>query len=132
MTEDEHEEKYPEHAKLREVKEQSQACGEFLSWLQNVKGVVLAKRHEHGDECYEPHDCDDPVHECSLMADVHVDGCNREQEKVCPHSDGELVPAVHLHHAEDLLAEFFEIDREKLDEEKRAMLAEVRDGDGGS
>lgn len=32
---------YPEHAKLREVKEQSQRCGELLEWLQSEKGWHL-------------------------------------------------------------------------------------------
>ena len=33
MTEKTHDEKYPEHAKLRAVSTESQRLGEFLSWL---------------------------------------------------------------------------------------------------
>lgn len=34
---------YPEHEKLAEVAEHSQAIGEFLDWLQNEKGYTIAK-----------------------------------------------------------------------------------------
>lgn len=33
---------YPEHEKLAEVAEHSQAIGEFLDWLQNEKGYTIA------------------------------------------------------------------------------------------
>jgi hypothetical protein len=32
---------YPEHEKLEKVKERSQACGEFLEWL-DAEGIILA------------------------------------------------------------------------------------------
>ena len=36
-------EKFPEHCKLSDVRDQSQAIGEFLEWLQTDQSIVLAK-----------------------------------------------------------------------------------------
>lgn len=45
------ESKYPEHDKAEKIKNLSQACGEFLEWLQDEKGVHLAS---YGDgELYQ-------------------------------------------------------------------------------
>jgi hypothetical protein len=76
---------YPEHDKLHAVKDQSQAIGSFLDWLQNERKprTVLA------------------IHEWD-----------------------EWVPT--NERIEALLAEYFEIDLKKLEEEKRAMLDELR------
>lgn len=64
---------YPEHDKLRKISDRSQACGEFLDWLEEEKGWELPSHSK---------------------------------------------PA--------LLAEFFEIDQERLEDEKQAMLNELR------
>lgn len=37
------EEKYPEHAKLKDIQEKSQWLGEFLEWLFNNKHIELAQ-----------------------------------------------------------------------------------------
>lgn len=90
---------YPEHEKLAKVHDKSQAIGEFLEWLADERDFVLAVRHQHTEDCIE--DC----------------GARR----------GELIPlAIPVH---KLLAEFFDIDEDKLDDEKRAMLEELRRGD---
>ena len=73
---------YPEHDKLKAVKDKSQAIGEFLEWLHDDRGMVLAERDERNDLFISP---------LSIRA---------------------------------LLAEFFEIDEQRLDDEKRAMLDE--------
>lgn len=41
---------YPEHDKLHAIKAQSQACGEFLKWLES-EGIVLARYHQHTEDC---------------------------------------------------------------------------------
>lgn len=41
---------YPEHAKLDKVKDRTQACGEFLEWLDD-NGYVLA-RYDDEDQLY--------------------------------------------------------------------------------
>ena len=38
---------YPEHEKMRAVKTESQAIGEFLEWIHEEKGLFLA-RYEEG------------------------------------------------------------------------------------
>lgn len=89
---------YPEHDKLRAVKSKSQACGDFLKWLQDYKGYELAARHEHNEEC-----------------DRGRRGCQL----------ADSLEAVHVR-VETLLATYFEIDLKKLEEEKLAMLEALR------
>ncbi len=77
---------YPEHARLLKVKDESQACSEFLEWLSSEKGFHLAKS-----------------------------------------IPGRARPSYVSYSIQDLLAEFFEIDQDKLEAEKREMLATLRD-----
>lgn len=96
--------KYPEHEKLSKVKEQSQKCGEFLDWLH--ERYVLGQHHKHVAECYEDDDGED-VNICAMSTSIlYVASANTTK----------------------LLAEFFEIDEKKLEEEKLAMLAKLRAG----
>lgn len=101
----------PELDKLSAVKDRSQACGEFLEWLTQTKGVVLAKPHVH-----TRHHCRE-----GGSAFGHLDcGMNR----------GELV---HDNVAiERRLAEFFGIDLDKVESEKRALLDDIRKANGGA
>lgn len=93
--------KYPEHEKLRAVAPQSQIVGTFLDWLRDEKGISLAVKHEHNESCLE-----------------------ERRWNRCGHSAGDYLPA--FASTRNLLAEFFEIDEEKIENEKRAMLAELR------
>ncbi len=80
---------YPEHEKLAEVAEHSQAIGEFLDWLLHEKSYHIAQWWERGS------------------------------------SDGELLP---VHRSiKDLLAEYYDIDPEALEGEKREMLEQMRE-----
>jgi hypothetical protein len=93
--------KYPEHEKLHAITDKSQAIGEFVDWLDAEKSIVLARRHEHGDDCR-----------------------SEEGFLMCGYSTNDLIPAgVRI---QTLLAEFFGIDEEKIEREKREMLAEIR------
>jgi hypothetical protein len=92
---------YSEHAKLMEVYEQSQACGDFFEWLVLHKGFMSVVEHEHDDTCYQ-------------------DGM-----QICDFMKGDLIPVPH-EPIEALLAQFFEIDLDKIEEEKRQMLKEAR------
>ncbi len=94
--------KYPEHERLRAVALKSQTVGEFLDWLSHQKGISFTVQHEHTDACSEP-----------------GDRYNR-----CGYRDGDYAPSGAT--TRSLLAEFFEIDERKIEEEKRAMLAELR------
>lgn len=93
---------YPEHDKLRAVKDRSQIIGDFLSWLQEEQSVVLAKTHRHNANCVE------------------------EGDRVCGVESNQLVPE--FRSIPKWLAQYFDIDEAKLEEEKRAMLDELRSG----
>jgi hypothetical protein len=79
--------KYPEHDKLRAIKDKSQAIGEFLQWLrlERVPRIILCEIHPH---------------------------------------DGDYFPS--MISMQRLLAEYFEIDPDKLEDEKLKMLEECR------
>lgn len=93
-------EEYPEHEKLHAVVEESQVCGEFLEWLQSEKGFSI----------------------CRHVTDEERDA--RDSGGFWEWNGQELVPAPFVLH--ELLAEFFEIDLEKLEEEKLQMLKVLR------
>lgn len=86
----------PECEKMRAVKDKGQAIGEFLEWLQG-KGVHLATHHEHDDSCL-----------------------TKEGVRVCGICEGALVPWSYS--TERLLAEFFNINLDEVEAEKRALL----------
>ena len=108
-------ERYPEHEKLKAVAHESQTVGSFLEWLENEKHVELAVRHEHTEGCYEEDvrlhgEGDPPFH--------WIARCGYREDALQP---AFLAPR-------KLLAEFFEIDEEELEREKRKMLEELREG----
>lgn len=116
---------YPEHDKLTQVREQSQAIGEFLEWLEG-RGVNLCR---YQDE-FETRDV--YVHRDTGERKARL----REPEGVealrwLPTGETKDVKVGEGFHIvtermENLLAEFFGIDQAKLDTEKRQMLAELR------
>ncbi len=88
---------YPEHEKLQAVRERSQAIGTFLEWLLGTKGFRIAKWMKVPDE------------------DSWADEGAEVDELVQQHID-----------IEKILAEFYEIDLNKLELEKQAMLDSIR------
>lgn len=94
MNNDEHAKKYPEHAKLRAIKDKSQVVGDFLTWLGE-------------------HDM--------FIGEQLPDETDRDGDTW----PGDIVRA--SKRTEQLLAEFFEIDRDRLSQEKDAMLQELVD-----
>jgi hypothetical protein len=90
----------PELDRMLDVRDKSQIIGEFIEWLTE-QSIQLCKPHEHSDECYE-----DSGHiSCDMIR-------------------GELWP-VHIA-TEKLLAQYFEIDLAKCEEERRAILDSLR------
>lgn len=89
---------YPEHEKLKLVSEKSQACGEFLEWLNSTCGLVL----------------------CRETSEVERD----EMEEYGEGVRESYAPARIT--TNNLLAEFYGINQQKLEKEKEAMLAELR------
>ncbi len=100
------ESKFPEHEKLKEVQPRSQSCGELIDWLKHEKGLVLA--------------------EWVTPTWQELGYSQEPRARIEPR----LVPAPL--NVRKLLAEFFGIDEEKLEEEKRAMLDAMRAGTGRS
>jgi len=92
----------PEHDKLRAAKDRdaTQTLGEFLHDFLPSKGIRLAIYHEHGDTCRD-----------------------EEDELVCGTSTEVLMPLGSL---DDLLYEFFGVDRKTLDAEKDQLLKHIR------
>jgi hypothetical protein len=86
----------PMLAKMQSVKTQSQAIGEFIEWL--ATRYTICERHEHDEN-----DC------------RGVSGY-----RICGFREGEFFPATIQ--IERLLAEFFEINLDEADREKRAIL----------
>lgn len=92
---------YPECEKMKAVHEQSQAIGQFLEWLEG-QGMSVCQRHEHSHDngCYEAGKL-----ECGLDEDTYY-----------PIYDS----------IEKILARHFDIDLDKVEAEKQAMLASIR------
>lgn len=93
-----------EHERLATIRDQSQSIGEFVDWLRE-RGIWLASEHQHTDACYvAPH--------------------KRRVWPECGFVDSQLVRIYKP--IQNLLAEFFDIDQDKLEREKREMLADLR------
>lgn len=89
---------YPEHEKVHEIKEQSQSIGEFLDWLFG-KGVHLMTWEEWEEE-------ENWGYETKMMKHSGFMGVRKS--------------------IDHLLAEYFEIDLKKLEEEKQEILQRIR------
>lgn len=130
----------PEHDKLAAVRHKSQAIGEFLEWLQDEKHVELMVRYEReedddGEPVYRdsngfvvpdwppPHSssCYDKNYK-ARMAREKAEGIER---RLIRSRAGEILMP-NTTRAEALLAQFFDIDLNKLEAEKRVMLEELR------
>lgn len=104
----------PEHAKVASIQGKSQVVGEFLDWLRSVKGITLAIRHRHDSGCY----CD-----CrrSGLSSADCPFCC-SGGLACGLVEGALEPKNVP--SEKLLAEFFEIDLDRLYVESRLAMEE--------
>ena len=101
----------PECDKMLEIREFSQKVGEFLDWLKHDQKIIFCRPNYNSarpDTIYEP------VH--------HILPTNEEGVAHKLMDDPPSVSAT----TENLLAAFFEIDLDKVEEEKQAMLEELR------
>ena len=98
--------------KMEGIKERSQAIGEFLEWLFGTKNYHFARYLTE-----EEYESEDNVY--------WIDGYEKEQFKRHEIEKEELIP-LHID-IEKLLAEYFEIDLVKAEEERRELLKEVRE-----
>lgn len=108
----------PELDKMHAVKDRSQAIGEFLEWLQQEKRLELAQWHSHTEDCQSFAIFGKEAAHPEELEDGHY---HRNQ---CGMSDQALY--VFNYSIEKILAEFFEIDLQKVDEEKRAILESLQ------
>lgn len=110
MSQAEHDDLYPEHAKLRRKAAERDTAQEFYDFLHE-QGLTLARYHEHSDGCYNG-EGDDDDHENPL--------CGFNENLLYGANDR---PA-------DLIGKFLSIDPKKLEREKRAMLDSIRKENG--
>jgi hypothetical protein len=124
----------PELDKMSAVREQSQAIGEFLDWLTGEKGLSLCRQQVSGNNGKPQIRWKAGVRKCKqYRASIR----SREPDRNDLYNgDAELNPE-HEHwpsgffpaneNIEKLLAEFFEIDLNKVEEERRAILEALRE-----
>jgi hypothetical protein len=91
---------YPEHDKLEKINDKSQEIGDFLSWLAEGEYQSQGKGRNHED-----------------LGSIQL-GCYRL--RFAGEREAEMQPA--MVPVTDLLAAYFEIDQDKIETEKRAML----------
>lgn len=117
----------PELDKLKSVADRSHKVGEFIDWLNDTKHFHLAEIHEHTDECYtcglNPKDFQE-LYKDKGWVDADELKNSRFRTPQCGFRKGQYVPA--NYNLQKLLAEFFEIDLNKVEDERRAVLAWVR------
>ena len=92
--------RYLEHEKLKALEGKNDVVAGFLEWL-SANEFVIARYHEHTDPCYDD-----------------------EDDRVCGYNEDDLYPV--RRNIESLMAEYFGISLTKLEDEKRAMLDEIR------
>lgn len=105
--------KMPECERMLNVKEKSQAIGEFLEWLEETKKVHFRQFAVACGRC-----------KCTTV-ERDEDGdwyCNECEEYTATYDVEILFPL----RTEQLLAEFFRIDLNKVEQERRDMLKELR------
>jgi hypothetical protein len=87
--------------RLHQVARFSQKIGEFIDWLRREKEVKFAQYHQHSDECFDANG-----------------------DLACGSRNDELFPF--RFSTNSLLAEFFGIDLEKVERERRELLEQIR------
>lgn len=89
--------------KVEKVADKSQAIGEFIEWLQGPKGLTI----------------------CRSITKEEVNQYREDNNERPDFSIGDLIPS--RQPIEALLAEYFGIDLKKVEEEKLAILNEIRE-----
>ena len=133
---------YPEHEKMAAIHTESQAIGEFLEWLSGDRGLaicqngIMDERPVYWIDALDEYDGDQQaVRKAALEAGVITARDVSWWHDIQPKLRGEV------HHWEPyeregyypasigiqkLLAEYFNIDLNKIEQEKRQMLDEIR------
>ena len=98
--------RYSECEKLAAVSKDSNKIGAFLDWLIEQKKYYMAQTHTHQDECFVDPDTDN------------------DDDAECGYKQDESHP-IHLN-IELLLSEYFKVDMNKVEKERRQILADLR------
>lgn len=93
--------KYPEHAKLRRQMAKRDSVVEFYDFLTQGEGYIFSRRHAHDAACEDDYGI-----------------------RVCGLHSGDLM--FDSPDPSTLIGKFLGVDRVRLEEEKRAILAEIR------
>lgn len=121
--------KYPEHDKLQAVKEQSETIGAFLEWLGRSHLIhVWQEAGDNGEPRVVPATDEDLLRIADSWG-LRSRQYQEAQERGVPNPDyhawgAGCIPDYTSINAR--LAAYFNIDLEKLDAEKRAMLEVLR------
>ena len=111
---------YPEHTRLQAVVKESQACGDFLEWLKNQRGVTLMRWEATNDSepCWKGRSF-------PLGPEESHEGCKKcNGTGVIDRTDHAWVR--YPPSTERLLADYFQIDLDKIEQEKQRMLEALR------
>lgn len=92
--------------RLSAVQSESNAIGHFMGWLEETRGYSLCERHTHTDECREP-------------------TVGRSFTYICGFCEDEMVPVFGVSIVQ-LLADHFEIDLEKVEDERTALVEHLQ------
>ena len=109
--EDQKTELYPEHQKLRAISGESQKIGAFIEWMRE-QGVEFCKLRDEDDESSVP------IASGRYWLDELMAVIKGNQDLI-PHE-------FYAMPLERILAQYFEIDLDILEQEKRHMLAAMR------
>lgn len=120
---------YPEHEKLRTVTDRSHEIGAFLEWLRDSKGRTICEYRAEDDRSLdEPECCEHPLtdHEGAPFMSRPCTRCDCDDYRGFYRAEGFYPAGPSTIEAQ--LAEYFEIDLDLLESEKRAMLDKLREG----
>lgn len=112
---------YPELDKLSAFKGKTQVVGEFLDWL-GEKGLMISRYHKHSIGCVGGSEADLKVQRGRLV--IKPMPANATAKCGMSEEDIDLM----YPKTETYIAEFFDLDEDKMEEERRAMLADLRKG----
>lgn len=112
---------------MREVRPRSQEIGQFLEWLREAKGYYLCEDLPTRYSCAE----------CGEVPEDRVKYAEDGLRRHCADCGGDVLfdpGGTHSasYRVEQLLAEYFEIDLEKVETERRSMLDELHAAGGPS
>lgn len=125
---------YPEHEKMSAIKEESHTIGEFLDWLRNqeIHLGIWRDYWNNGEERYVPADADGQKLDCQYMHETSKENSRKYTNSSLfamknPKFEEKPSGCYQEHRsAEEILAEYFQIDLKKIEAEKDAMLAKLR------